>query len=159
MNNNFSMVMTDLALGGGLTGDPPVLHCVEDFLNKASNLEKVDQLLQEDGCVLNYESLIDCLLVELRPKFEEPCREFYEGNGKSLAKLYPTSTIQTIDAELVTDLEILISKEWPTWGDFKSNLKTEKESRSFGWTRKLFGVVRRFRNLFFSKRIDQNTES
>ena len=125
MGNNFSTVIIDLPITGGLSGDPSVLPSVEDFLSKESHLRKVNQILEEDGCVVEYLSLIDCLLVELRPDFEKPCREFYEGNGKHLASLHPAETIKAIDVELVIDLEVLISKEWLTWSDFKSNFKAE----------------------------------
>ena len=125
MGNNFSTVIIDLPITGGLSGDPSVLPSVEDFLSKESHLRKANQILEEDGCVVDYLPLIDCLLVELRPDFEKPCSEFYEGNGKPLASLHPAETIKAIDVELVIDLEVLISKEWLTWADFKSNFKAE----------------------------------
>jgi hypothetical protein len=125
MDNNFLIEMTDLPVTGGLTGDPSVLHCVEDFLSKESYLQKVNQLVQEDGCVIEYLSLVDCLMVQLLPHFEDACLAFYEGNGKPLANLHPAETIEAIDREIVMALEILISKEWPTWDDFKSNFKAE----------------------------------
>jgi hypothetical protein len=123
MDNNFSIEMTDLPITGGLTGDPSVLRSVEDFLSKESRLQKVDQLLQEDGCIIDYQSLIDCLLVQLLPKFEDACVAFYAGNGKPLANLHPPERIEAIDVELVMALEVLISTEWPTWEEFKSNFK------------------------------------
>ena len=125
MDGVFSIEMTDLSITGGLSGDPSILCSVDAFLNKESHLRKVNQILQEDGCVVEYRSLIDCLLVELLPQFEGACFEFYAGNGQPLANLYPAETIEAIDTELVMALEVLISKEWSTWEDFKHNFKTE----------------------------------
>ncbi|MGO9117247.1 MAG: hypothetical protein ACLQPD_06500 [Desulfomonilaceae bacterium] len=125
MDNIFSIEMTNIPLGGGLTGDPSVLNSVNAFLNNTSNREKVNQLLEEDGCIIEYRSLIDCVLAELAPQFKEACFEFYAGNGKPLANLYPAKTIEATDVELVMALEVLISKEWPTWKDFKSNVKSD----------------------------------
>jgi hypothetical protein len=63
MDNNFLIEMTDLPVTGGLSGDPSILCSVDAFFNKESHLRKVNQLLQEDGCVIEYLSLVDCLLV------------------------------------------------------------------------------------------------
>ena len=82
----------------------------------------MNQILQEDGCVIEYRSLIDCVLVELAPQFKEACFEFYAGNGKPLANLYPAKTIESIDAELVMFLEVLVSKQWASWTDFKERI-------------------------------------
>ncbi|MGO9118978.1 MAG: hypothetical protein ACLQPD_15390 [Desulfomonilaceae bacterium] len=125
MDNVFSIKMTELPTTGGLSGDPSVLRSVNDFLSRESHLRKVNQLLQEDGCVIEYQSLVDCLLVEILPKFEVPCREFYEGRGKPLADLHTADTVLAIDAELGLAIEVLVSKEWPTWTDFKGNFKAE----------------------------------
>lgn len=123
MDNFFAIEITDLPVTGGLTGDPSVLRSVDAFLSQEKYLRKVNQLLQEDGCVTEYQSLVDCLLVQLRPDFEDACREFYEGKGKRFSDLHPSETIKTVDMELEIALEILISKEWSTWEDFKSNFK------------------------------------
>jgi hypothetical protein len=125
MDNVFSIEMTDLPLTGGLTGDPSVLRSVNEVLSRKSYYGTVNQLLQEDGCVVQYRSMIDCLLVEFAPQFKDACFEFYAGNGKPLANQYPTETIEATDVELVMALEFLISKEWPTWEDFRSNFKSE----------------------------------
>jgi hypothetical protein len=123
MDNNFLIEMTDLPVTGGLSGDPSILCSVDAFLNKESHLRKVNQLLQEDGCVIEYLSLVDCLMVQLLPQFKDACLAFYEGNGKPLANLHPAETIEAIDREIVLALEVLISKEWPTWEDFKSKVE------------------------------------
>ncbi len=125
MDNNFSIVMTDLPITGGLTGDPSVLRTVDAFLSKDPHLRKVNQLLQEDGCVVQYWSLIDCVLVELLPHFKESCFEFYEGKGKPLASLHSVETIEAIDVELMLNLEILVSKKWQSWTDIKREFKSE----------------------------------
>ena len=125
MDHVFSIEMTDLPVTGGLSGNPSILCSAAAFLNKESHLRKVNKILQEDGCVIEYRSLIDCLLVQLLPQFEDACLEFYEGKGRPLADLYPTETIEATDVELVMALEVLISKEWPTWDNFKSNFKAE----------------------------------
>jgi len=125
MDQMFTIEMTEIPTSGGATGDPSILRGVSDFLSKESYHLKVNQILQEDGCVIQYRSLIDCLLAELVPEFKEPCFEFYEGKGKPLASLHPVETIKAIDAELGLALEVLVSKEWPTWVEFKSNFKVE----------------------------------
>jgi hypothetical protein len=121
----FTIEMTEVPIDGGLTEDPSALDSVKAFLNNTSNREKVNQLLQEDGCIIKFRSLVDCLLAQLLPQFEDACLAFYAGNGKPLADLYPTETIKAIDAELSLVLEVLISKEWATWADFKSDFKSE----------------------------------
>ncbi|MGO9121738.1 MAG: hypothetical protein ACLQPD_29525 [Desulfomonilaceae bacterium] len=127
MDNVFSIEMTDLPITGGLSGDPSILCSVDAFLNKESHLRKVNEILQEDGCVVEYRSLIDCLLVQLLPQFEDACFEFYAGNGKPLANLYPTEAIEAFDQEIVLALEVLISREWPTWEDFKETYRENME--------------------------------
>jgi hypothetical protein len=121
----FTIEITELPTTGGLTEDPSVLHRVEEFLSKESHRRKVTQILQEDGCVIEFRSLIDCLLVELAPQFKNACLEFYEGKGKPLSKLHSAETIEATDVELGLALEVLVSKEWATWEDFRSNYKAE----------------------------------
>jgi hypothetical protein len=127
MDHVFSIQTTDIPQGGGLTGDPSVLNSVNAFLNNTSNREKVNQLLQEDGCIIEYRSLVDCLLVQLLPQFEEASLAFYAGNGKPLADLHPPETINAVDMELDLALEVLVSKQWASWTDFKSNFKSEMQ--------------------------------
>jgi hypothetical protein len=125
MDNSFAIEMTDLPLTGGLTGDPSVLRSVDDFLKKESHLRKVNQLLQEDGCIADYRSLIDCVLAELAPQFKDACFEFYEGKGKPLENLHAAETIEAIDAELGLALEVLVSKKWESWANFKEGFRAE----------------------------------
>lgn len=125
MDQTFTIEMTELPLAGGLTEDPSVLRLVNDFLSKESHLRKVRQILQEDGCVIQYRSLIDCLLAELIPDFKEPCFEFYKCEGKPLVDRYPAKMIEAIDVELMLNLEVLVSKKWQTWTDFKRDFKSE----------------------------------
>jgi len=125
VDNVFSIEMTELPTTGGSTGDPSILRSVNHFLSKESHLRKVNQLLQEDGCVVQYWSLIDCVLVELLPHFKESYFEFYEGKGKPLASLHSVETIEAIDVELMLNLEILVSKKWQSWTDFKRDFKSE----------------------------------
>lgn len=127
MDQIFTIEMAELPTAGGLTGDPSVLLSVNDFLSKESHHRKVNRLLQDDGCVIQYRSLIDCLLVELVPKFKEECFEFYEGDGKPLSNLHPAETIEATDEELGLALEVLVSGDWTSWDDFKSNFKSEVE--------------------------------
>ena len=126
MDTVFTIEMTDLPPAGGLTGDPSALPCVDEFLCRESNYEKVANLLQEDSSVLQYRSMIDCLLVELAPQFREECLEFYEGRGKPLVDRHPAETIPDIDRELELALEILISRKWLSWSHFKRSFKKEK---------------------------------
>lgn len=121
----FTIEITELPTTGGLTEDPSVLHHVEEFLSQGSHRRRVNQLLQEDGCVIQYRSLIDCLLAELMPKFRDECFEFYEGKGTPLVNRHPQETIEAIDVELVLALEVLVSKKWPSWTDFKVEIKWE----------------------------------
>jgi hypothetical protein len=121
----FTIEMTEIPTSGGATGDPSILLGVSDFLSKESYYLKVNQILQEDGCVIQYRSLIDCVLVELLPHFKESCFEFYEGKGKPLASLHSVETIEAIDVELMLNLEILVSKKWQSWTDFKRDFKSE----------------------------------
>ncbi len=127
MDNVFSIELTNILPGEVLTGDPSVLNTVNTFLDNTSNREKINQILHEDGCIIEYRSLIDCVLVELAPQFKDACFEFYAGNGKPLANLYPMETIEAIDAELVMALEVLVSKQWASWTDFKGNVKSEMQ--------------------------------
>jgi hypothetical protein len=127
MDQSFTIEMADLPIAGGLTEDPSVLRSVNDFLARESHLRKVNQLLQEDGCVIEYRSLIDCVLAELMPQFKDACFEFYEGKGKPLASLHPAEAIAASDAELGLALEVLVSQEWSTWENFKSNYKRKME--------------------------------
>ncbi len=117
--------MIQLPSIGGLTGAPPVLRRVNDFLSHESNCDKVNRLFQEDDCILQYESVIDCLLVELKPEFKDECFEFYKGKGKPLAELYSAETIEDIDRDLGLALEALISNKWPSWTDFKEGFRAE----------------------------------
>jgi hypothetical protein len=121
----FTIEMTDLPTAGGLTEDPSVLRTVSDFLGKESLLRRLNQLLQADGCVVKYRSVIDCVLVELLPKFKDECFEFYEGKGKPLASLHPEDMIAVTDVELGLALEVLVSGDWESWADFKRNFKAE----------------------------------
>jgi hypothetical protein len=123
MNQTFVIEMTELPTTGGLSEDPSILHMVEDFLSKAAHLRRLNQLLQADGCIAPYRSVIDCVLVELLPKFKDACFEFYEGKGRTLSNLHPAKKIQAIDVELVLALEVLVSEKWPSWTGFKSNYK------------------------------------
>ena len=127
MDQSFTIEITEVPIAGGLTEDPSVLRSVNDFLGKPAHHRKVDQLLQEDGCVTQYWSLIDCLLVELAPQFKDACLEFYQGKGQPLASLHPAEAIAGTDAELGLALEVLVSHEWSTWEDFKSNYKRRTE--------------------------------
>jgi hypothetical protein len=125
MNQTFAIEMTELPTAGGLSEAPSVLHRVEEFLSKEAHLRKVNQLLQEDGCIAQYRSVIDCVLVELLPKFKDACFEFYDGHGKPLANLHPAETIEAADLELKLALEVFVSGDWASWTDFKGNFKTE----------------------------------
>jgi len=125
METLLKIEMTELILTGGLTGAPPVLRRVNDFLSHESNCEKVNRLFQEDDCILQYESVIDWLLVELKPEFKDECFEFYKGKGKPLAELYSAQTIEDIDRDLGLALEVLISNKWPSWTDFKEGFRAE----------------------------------
>jgi hypothetical protein len=125
MDQMFTIEMNNLPTAGGLTEDPSVLRCVEEFLSQESYRLKVTQLLQEDGCIAQYRSVIDCVLVELLPKFKDACLEFYEGKGKPLSKLHPAETIEAADVELGLALEVLVTGDWTSWTDFKGNFKKE----------------------------------
>ena len=125
MDSVFTIEMVELPTAGGLTGDPSVLRSVDEFLSQESCRSKVNQLLQEDGCIADYRSLIDCVLAELAPQFKDACFEFYEGKGKPLENLHPAETVEAIDAELGLALEVLVSKEWPSWNDFKESFSAE----------------------------------
>jgi hypothetical protein len=125
MDQMFTIEMTEVPIDGGLTEKPSVLHMVEDFLSKEAHLRKVNQLLQEDGCIAQYRSVIDCLLAELLPRFKAECLKFYAGKGTPLVNQHPAETIDAIDAELGLALEVLVSKDWTSWADFRSNYKAE----------------------------------
>jgi hypothetical protein len=125
MNQTFAIEMTELPTAGGLSENPSVLHRVEDFLNIEPHLRRLNQLLQADGCVVHYRSVIDCVLVELLPKFKDACFEFYEGKGEPLSKLHSAEKIEAADVELELALEVLVSKDWTSWADFKINFKAE----------------------------------
>jgi hypothetical protein len=125
MNQTFAIEITELPTAGGLSEDPSVLHRVEGFLNQESHLRRLNQLLQADGCIAQYRSVIDCVLVELLPKFKDACLEFYEGKGNPLSKLHPSEKIEAADVELELALEVLVSGDWASWTDFKSNFKAE----------------------------------
>ena len=121
----FTVEMTELPTAGGLTEDPSCLHQVEEFLCQESHHRKVTEILQADGCISQYQSVIDCVLVELLPKFKDACFEFYEGQGQPLANLLTEEMIARTDAELGLALEVLVSGCWASWADFKSNFKAE----------------------------------
>jgi hypothetical protein len=123
MNQTFAIEMTELPTAGGLSEAPSVLHRVEEFLSKEAHLRRLTQLLQADGCIALYRSLIDCVLVELLPKFKAACFEFYDGQGQPLANRLTEEMIAVTDVELVLALEVLISGDWASWADFKSNYK------------------------------------
>jgi hypothetical protein len=125
MDNVFTIEMTELPLAGGLSGDPTVLRGVGDLLSRESHFRKVNQILEANGCVLEYRSVIDCVLVELIPQFKDACLEFYDGKGRPLASQHPADTIEAIDVELGLALEVLLSKDWPSWDDFKRDFKGE----------------------------------
>jgi len=125
MDQMFTIEMTNIPTSGGATGEPSILRGVSDFLSKESYHLKVNQILEEDGCIIQYRSLIDCLLSELITDFKEPCFEFYKGEGKPLVDRYPAKTIEAIDVELMLNLEILVSKKWQSWTDFKRDFKSE----------------------------------
>jgi hypothetical protein len=59
------------------------------------------------------------------PRFKAECFRFYEGKGRPLGSLYPEETIVATDVELGLALEVLVSTEWATWEDFKSNFEKE----------------------------------
>jgi hypothetical protein len=125
MNQTVAIEMTELPTAGGLSEDPSVLHRVEEFLSQESYRLKVTKIIGEDGCVIEYRSLIDCLVAELAPRLHTQCTKFYQGEEKPLSHLYPADTVAGIDKELLLILEILVSKKWQSWSDFKRDFEAE----------------------------------
>jgi hypothetical protein len=121
----FTIEMNELPTAGGLTEDPSVLHRVEEFLSQESHRLKVNQILQEDGCIVQYRSVIDCLVAELAPRLHKQCTKFYQGEEKPLSHLYPADTVAGIDKELLLILKLLVSKQWESWSDFKRDFEAE----------------------------------
>jgi hypothetical protein len=125
MSQTITIEMDELPISGGNTDDPSVLRRVEKFLSQESHLRKVNQMLQDDGCYRQYLSLIDCLVAELDRDFKRQCTAFYEDKEKSLSDLHPAEEIEAIDQELALILEVLVSKKWQSWTDFKRDYKGE----------------------------------
>ena len=125
MDNVFAIEITDIPPAGGATGEPSVLRSVNEFLSREPNCEKVNGLLQEDGCIIQCRSLIDCVLAELVPRFKDECFEFYEGKGTPLVNRHPPEMVQATDVDLGLALEVLVSGDWASWDNFKSNFKRE----------------------------------
>ncbi|MBM3303361.1 MAG: hypothetical protein FJY85_25870 [Deltaproteobacteria bacterium] len=140
MNQTFAIEISELPITGGLVGGPSVLHMVADFLNKEAHLRRLNRLLQADGCIAQYRSVIDCVLVELLPKFKAACSEFYDGQGQPLANLHPAEKIRAIDQELVLMLELLVSKKWESWSDFKRDFEVEIKLEPLSNTGFFFGI-------------------
>ncbi len=139
MDQMFTIEMNNLPTAGGLTENPSVLHRVEEFLSQESYRLKVTQIIGEDGCVIEYRSLIDCLVAELAPRLHTQCTKFYQGEEEPLSHLHTADTIAVIDQELVLILEILVSKKWQSWSDFKRDFEAEIKWEPLSHTGFFFG--------------------
>lgn len=113
-----------LPLSGGVTGDPSVLTLVEQFLEDETNLQKVNDLVQGESSMERYRSLVDFLLVELMPEFENDCFQYYAGKGASFHDAHPWELTSYVDAKLRTLLEFLVNQDHPSWSTFKSKYET-----------------------------------
>jgi len=57
----------------------------------------MEEILKGFAKEKGYRSEVDYVLCSLYPKFEKQCRKYYEGKGKQLLNLIPSSKIKEID--------------------------------------------------------------
>jgi len=65
----------------------------DEAIDKLDMEDILDGFAQEKG----YRSKVDYVLCSLYPEFEKQCRKYYEGKGKKLLNLIPSSKVKEID--------------------------------------------------------------
>jgi hypothetical protein len=113
-----------MPVAGGLTGDPSVFALVNEFLRDESNFDKVNSLVQQEISLQKYRSLIDFLLIELMPEFENDCVLFYQEKGKSFSEGYPVEVRSIVDEKMRGIIEFLNSENYESWANFKRTSQT-----------------------------------